>query len=343
MKDVKKYSYRDISIICENLCTLYNNGLQITRSIELLEDFPLRKDYKLSIKKIAYEIKKGSSLEQGFSIFKPLYPSFFLGMISIGEKTGKLSDVFREMSIYYKRKDTMKKEIINASIYPMFLIGAMIFMSIFFILFIIPQLEDVYLSVGSELPYLTKVLLNTSKWVNNSPIIAFSFIAIWGVLVPIIVIKPYSKRIIEFIRNRINILKEIREYEMILLIKVIISSGINISLALKYCEEENSGNKLYKKLNDRILKGDELSKAINEVINLSKYTIAMIKLGEESGSLDERLEDLTETLSKRCNERFKKIAALLQPTVIILMAFLVVFFLGVFVLPMFDGMYGGIA
>lgn len=343
MKDVKKYSYRDISIICENLCALYNNGLQITRSMELLEDFPLRKDYKLSIKKISYEIKKGSSLEQGFSIFKSLYPSFFLGMISIGEKTGRLSDVFREMSIYYKRKDTMKKEIINASIYPMFLIGAMVFISIFFILFIIPQLEEVYLSVGSELPYLTKVLLNTSKWVNNSPIIAFSFIAIWGVLVPIIVIKPYFKRIIEFIINRINILKEIREYEIILLIKVIISSGINISLALKYCEEENSRNKLYKELNDRILKGDELSKAINEVIDLSKYTIAIIKLGEESGSLDERLEDLTETLSKRCNERFKKIASLLQPTVIILMAFLVVFFLGVFVLPMFDGMYGGIA
>lgn len=343
MKDVKKYSYRDISIICENLCTLYNNGLQITRSIELLEDFPLRKDYKLSIKKISYEIKKGSSLEQGFATFKSLYPSFFLGMISIGEKTGRLSDVFREMSIYYKRKDTMKKEIINASIYPIFLIGAMVFISVFFILFIIPQLEEVYLSVGSELPYLTKVLLNTSKWVNNSPIIAFSFIAIWGVLVPIIVIKPSFKRIIEFIINRINILKEIREYEIILLIKVIISSGINISLALKYCEEENSRNKLYKELNDRILKGDELSKAINEVIDLSKYTIAIIKLGEESGSLDERLEDLTETLSKRCNERFKKIASLLQPTVIILMAFLVVFFLGIFVLPMFDGMYGGIA
>lgn len=343
MKDVKKYSYRDISIICENLCTLYNNGIQITRSIELLEDFPLRKDYKLSIKKISYEIKKGSSLEQGFATFKSLYPSFLLGMISIGEKTGRLSDVFREMSIYYKRKDTMKKEIINASIYPMFLIGAMVFISIFFILFIIPQLEEVYLSVGSELPYLTKVLLNTSKWVNNSPIIAFSFIAIWGVLVPIIVIKPYFKRIIEFIINRINILKEIREYEIILLIKVIISSGINISLALKYCEAENSRNKLYKELNDRILKGDELSKAINEVIDLSKYTIAIIKLGEESGSLDERLEDLTETLSKRCNERFKKIASLLQPTVIILMAFLVVFFLGVFLLPMFDGMYGGIA
>ncbi|MGG7077683.1 type II secretion system F family protein [Clostridium sardiniense] len=343
MKDVKKYSYRDISIICENLGALYNNGLQITRSIELLEDFPLRKDYKLSIKKISYEIKKGSSLEQGFATFKSLYPSFLLGMISIGEKTGRLSDVFREMSIYYKRKDAMKKEIINASIYPMFLIGAMVFISIFFILFIIPQLEEVYLSVGSELPYLTKVLLNTSKWVNNSPIIAFSFIAIWGVLVPIIVIKPYFKRIIEFIINRINILKEIREYEMILLIKVIISSGINISLALKYCEEENGRNKLYKELNDRILKGDELSKAINEVINISKYAIAIIKLGEESGSLDERLEDLTETLSKRCNERFKKIASLLQPTVIILMAFLVVFFLGVFVLPMFDGMYGGIA
>ena len=57
-------------------------------------------------------------------------------------------------------------------------------------------------------------------------------------------------------RKKVNILKEIREYEIILLIKVIVSSGINLSLALKYCEEENSKNELYKKLNEKILKGE---------------------------------------------------------------------------------------
>lgn len=343
MKKIKKYSYKDISVICENLSSLYDDGLQIAKSIELLEEFPLRKDYKVSIKNISDEVKKGSSLSEGFCNFNHLYPPFLTGMISIGEKTGKLNDVFREMSIYYKRKDSIRKEIIGASIYPMFLLGTMLLICNFFIFFLIPQLEEIYLSVGGNLPYITKLLLKFSKWANESPISAVSFIGIWGIIIPIIIIKPYFKNIASLLITKINILKEIREYEVILLIKVIISSGINLSLALKYCEEENSENELYKKLNERILKGDDISNAINEVIEPSKYTIAIIKLGEESGSLDERLESLTETLSKNCNDRFKKITQLFQPTVIILMAFLVIFFLGIFILPMFDGMYGGMA
>ncbi len=343
MKKIKRYSYKDIGIICENLYALYNDGLQITRSIELLEDFPLRKDYKLSIKNISDEVKKGSSLSDGFYKFSLLYPEFLTGMISIGEKTGRLNDVLREMSIYYKRKDSMKKEVISASIYPIFLLGSMLLICTFFIFFLIPQLEEVYLSVGSDLPYLTKVLLEFSKWANKSPISTISFLAVWGILIPIIVVKPYFKKIISIIVSKINILKEVREYETVLLIKVIVSSGINLSLALKYCEQENNKNKLYKDLNERILKGDELSKAIESIINPSKYTIAIIKLGEESGSLDERLENLTETLSKRCSDRFKRMASLFQPTVIVLMAFLVLFFLGIFILPMFDGMYGGMS
>ncbi|MDY6011780.1 type II secretion system F family protein [Clostridium sp.] len=341
MKKIKKYSYKDISIICENLYSLYNDGLQMAKSIELLEEFPLKKDYKLSIKNISDEVKKGSSLSEGFSKFDYLYPQFLAGMISIGEKTGKLNDVFREMSIYYKRKDNIKKEIIGASIYPAFLLGSMLLMCNFFIFFLIPQLEEIYLSLGGNLPYITKLILNFSKWANESKISAFSFIIIWGVIIPIILIKPYFKNITSMLMKKVNILKEIREYEIILLIKVIVSSGINLSLALKYCEEENSKNELYKKLNEKILKGEDISSAISNVIKPSKYTIAIIKLGEESGSLDERLESLTETLSKNCNDRFKKITALFQPTVIILMAFLVVFFLGIFILPMFDGMYGG--
>ena len=194
MKKIKKYSYKDISIICENLYSLYNDGLQMAKSIELLEEFPLKKDYKLSIKNISDEVKKGSSLSEGFSKFDYLYPQFLAGMISIGEKTGKLNDVFREMSIYYKRKDNIKKEIIGASIYPAFLLGSMLLMCNFFIFFLIPQLEEIYLSLGGNLPYITKLILNFSKWANESKISAFSFIIIWGIIIPIILIKPYFKK-----------------------------------------------------------------------------------------------------------------------------------------------------
>lgn len=343
MKIMKKKSYKDISIMCENLYSLYNDGLQITKSIELLNDFPLRKDYKESIKYIGERVRKGETLGESFSKFSNLYPTFLTGMISIGEKTGRLSDVLKEMSIYYKRKDSMKNNIINASIYPIFLIVTMFIMCIFFIIFIIPQLESVYVSLGSNIPNLTKNILNLSLWVNKYPASAISFIVFWFILTPVIFIKLYYNKVTNILLNKVKLLKEIREYEIILLIKVIIVSGTNISIALKYCEEDSFRKNLYRDINERILKGNEISEVIEEVINPSNYTIAMIKLGEESGALDERLENLTNTLNERCNDKFKKIASLLQPISILLIASIVFTFLITFILPIFDGIYGGVS
>ena len=343
MKKMKKSSYKDISIICENLYSLYNDGLQITKSIELLNDFPLRKDYKDSIKDVGEKVRMGKSLGESFSKFNNLYPSFLTGMISIGEKTGRLNDVLKEMSIYYKRKDAMKNSIINASIYPIFLIISMLIMCIFFIIFIIPQFESVYSSLGTNIPKLTKNILNLSIWINKYPFVAISFILFWFILTPIIFFKLYYNKLKNILVNKIKILKEIREYEVILLIKVIVVSGTNISVALKYCEEDNLRKKLYSDINEGILKGNEISEVLEDVINPSNYTIAMIKLGEESGSLDDRLENLTNTLNERCNDKFKKIASMFQPISIVLIACIVFIFLMTFILPIFDGIYGGIS
>ena len=95
MKMIKKHSFNDISIICENLANLYEDGIQITKAIELLNDFPLKKNYKESLKIIRDEIEYGESLGESFSRFKALYPIFLIGMISIGEKTGKLTYILK--------------------------------------------------------------------------------------------------------------------------------------------------------------------------------------------------------------------------------------------------------
>ena len=341
MKMIKKHSFNDISIICENLANLYEDGIQITKAIELLNDFPLKKNYKESLKIIRDEIEYGESLGESFSRFKSLYPIFLIGMISIGEKTGKLTYILKEMSLYYKRKDNMKKEIISASIYPIFLISAMLFITITFFIFIIPSLSDVYSSMGADIPKITKILIKASNYLNENPFIALVYIVLWGILLPIILLKSRMKIITKQILCKFKIINEIKEYEIILLIKVIVSSGTNISLALKYCEED-SNDKVFKELNKEILKGSLLSEVLEEVVSPSKYTIAMIKLGEESGSLDDRLESLTNTLNKRCTEKLKKLVSLIQPSIMIVMSFIVILFISIFVLPIFDGMYGGI-
>lgn len=342
MKFIKKYSYKNLSIICENLSGLYKDGLQITKAVNLLNEFPLRKDYKNSINILNESIIQGKTLSEGFMKSNNLYPKFFIGMIAIGEKTGKLHEVLNELSIYYKRREELEKEFINALVYPIFLVSSMIAISIFMIRFMIPQLDDIYKSIDSSIPYLTQIVIDFSNKVNEAPIIFLISSFIWIVLIPFILLKNNCNKILNLIFIKFKTLKEFRELEIILIIKVIVLSGINISLGLKYCEDDMLNKKIYKDINENILKGLELSEALKISINLSEYSLAMIRLGEESGSLDEKLDCLSLKLHKKSNENLKKFTAIFQPLMIIIMSIGIFIFIGIFILPIFQGVYGGI-
>lgn len=338
----KKYSYKNLSIICENLSNLYKDGLQISKAISLLNEFPLRNDYKNSIKVLVNSIMQGESLSEGFMKNNNLYPKFFVGMISIGEKTGRLQEVLNELSIYYKRKDELLKDIINFLIYPMFLLSSMIFILIFVMKFMIPQLEDIYKSIGNSIPYIAQVLIDFSYKINESPIIFILSLFIWVILIPCILFKNNFNKIINLIFKKNKIFKEFRELEVILVIKIIVLSGVNISLGLKYCEDDILNKEIYKDINKNILSGLELSESLKKTINLSEYSLAMIRLGEESGSLDNNLDNLYSRLYKKNNDKLKKITAMFQPIIIVIMSILILAFIGIFILPIFQSVYGGI-
>ncbi|NRU52362.1 type II secretion system F family protein [Clostridium beijerinckii] len=87
-------------------------------------------------------------MSQGFSEFKDLYPEFFIGIISIGENTGKLYEVLKGLSVYYDKSLFIKKEIKNACIYPMFIFISMILLSIFLVNEVIPNFFEIYKSMN---------------------------------------------------------------------------------------------------------------------------------------------------------------------------------------------------
>ena len=150
-----KISYGDLTIIAENLGSLYEDGIAIGDGLELLNELPLSKNYKNSITYIRNDILLGKSLSEAFSKFDELYPGLFIGILKVGENSGQLGRTFNKLEMFYSKLGNIKKEIKNALIYPSFLIGTLILLGVFLAFVLIPSFYESYKNAGSEALFLT--------------------------------------------------------------------------------------------------------------------------------------------------------------------------------------------
>ena len=331
-------------LIASNLAQIYKDGIPITTALELVADTLPNKTYKKSLLKVLVLIKQGKSLSDGFAQFKDLYPEFFIGIISIGENTGKLYEVLKGLNIYYEKSIFIKKEIKNASAYPIFIFVSMIILIIFLINKVIPSFCEIYNSMNIELPANCKFLYDINSALKNNPLLTAITIISWG-LISIIIIKCFFKQINIEKFTKINIVKSFFEYIMVLLFSIITSTGINISQALGYCENSMSYPYLRKKIkeiNNSILKGRTLTEALDKSGLFSKYTLAIIKIREESGTIEEGFKELSNNLEYKLFEQIKKYLRFISPIFVVIMAVFIVLFLLGFVIPLFDNLKSGI-
>lgn len=338
-----KVNEEQLSLIASNLAQLYKDGIPITTALELVSDILPNKTYKNSLLKILGLIQQGKSLSEGFTQFKDLYPEFFIGIISIGENTGKLYEVLKGLNIYYSKSLFIKKEIKNASAYPLFVFISIIILIIFLINKTIPNFCEIYKSMDIELPTNCKILYNINSTLKDNPLLTVITLSSWA-LISIILFKCFFKKINIERFTKINIVKYFFEYIMVLLFSIITSTGINISQALEYCE--NSMNFSYlrnkiKEINISILKGRTLTEALERTGLFSKYTLALIKIREESGTIEEGFKELSSNLEDKLFEQIKKYLRLISPIFMFIMAIFISTFLLEFVVPLFDNLKSG--
>lgn len=345
MKTLNKGKARDkdLSLIAINIAKLYEEDINFLKIIDLLDELPLRKDYKESVKMISQIIKRGGSLEEGFSIDNKLFPGFFVSMISMGESTGKISKVFNSLGIFYEKMELIKKKLINTLTYPAILIVALIVLFMFVIFFFIPNMTNVYEEMGNGMPKIYNSISKFTEFTIEYPFITSIFVVFWGVLLPYILFKNYFKKYIRILCGKIPIYKLFNEYLVISIMSVIVNSGINISAGINQCCNCNLLNSIAKEkliiMNESIMRGKSIRDSMDKSKLFSKYTLAHIKLGEESGTIDERLSVLQEELFLRLGINMDNLLKLIEPISIITMAAIVIVFLFVFILPLFNNIF----
>lgn len=338
----KIVDYKNLALLSGNMSRLLESGVNLIKIFEILIELPIKNQYKVSLVEIKELVKEGKSLEEGFSKHRDIYPTQFIGMISIGEKNGKLSKTLKSLELYYDKLSYIKTSIINSISYPIILLIAVSILIIFLIFFFIPNLNEFYNGLDIEKPRIISITKNLVDFIKGKPIIFFMYFFIWGILIPISIFKNFKMKKFFALFEKIKLVRDYNELIFIYTLNVIVESGGNLSIGLQYSEESfrnTSIGERFSRLNENILKGFSLYESFNKDDVYTNYTLAIIKISEEGGSIEEGLNNLSRYLETNYLNRINKILNLLQPSLVILMGFLVTMFIMVFILPIVNSIF----
>ena len=338
----QKIKSKELKVLCKQMSILLKSGCEITRILNILQEESSKK-LKKALEQVSMNIQNGNSITDSFEKTN-LFSNFFINMLHAGERSGSIDSIMDDLATYYDSEEILKSKIISISIYPIILIIMSIISGFFILIFIIPNFEMIFLANGIEPPLLTKVLISLSKFIRDKYIYILFVSSIYTLLMYYLS-KHNSK--IKYINDSLKIKIPFTKNIMILLIttrfcralNILIESGIQIIDAIDISSKVIDNEIVYKKLSisrEYISRGNSISYSISKSEIFSNTFISMIKIGEESGRLDDTLKVTNDFYSEELNIKIDKAMKLAEPMITVIIGVVIGLFIIAMVMPMFD-------
>ncbi|MDO5088908.1 MAG: type II secretion system F family protein [Leptotrichiaceae bacterium] len=260
----KKYRVKDRYLLSFTKSMYY----LIKGKVELLDSLNLvsvnyNGEFKEKIIQAKKLIEKGRPLNKAFE--KIVSDKEFLGLIKIGEQTGNLETVFKNLYEKYRFREKIRKDIRGLSIYPVTVIITAIIIVTVLLKFVVPKFALVYSDMGQQLPFITKIVVKFSEFFNKySLIMTILLISLIWITIHI---KNHNKRKLEKILLSIpisgKIYKDIKVLNFTGNMYFLTSAGIPFLKSLKMCRNSDSSflNSEIRKIVTRIEKGENIRKS----------------------------------------------------------------------------------
>ncbi|WP_076412156.1 type II secretion system F family protein [Shewanella sp. UCD-KL12] len=338
-----KVSLAELQIFTRQMYSLTRSGIPILRAIAGLSETTHSQRMRDALNDISEQLTSGRPLSSAMNHHPDVFDALFVSMVHVGENTGKLEDAFMQLSGYIEREQETRRRIKAAMRYPIFVLIAIAIAMVILNIMVIPKFADMFSRFGADLPWATKLLINTSSiFVNYWPVmlvgLAATFIGIrywhstekgekqwdkWKLHIPAV------GSIIE----RSTLSRYCRSFSMML------SAGVPMTQALSLVADAVDNAYMH----DRIVamrrgieSGDSMLRVSNQSQLFTPLVLQMVAVGEETGQIDQLLNDAADFYEGEVDYDLKNLTAKLEPILIGFVAVIVLILaLGIY-LPMWD-------
>jgi len=339
----KKVTSMDVQLFCRQMFTLLKSGVPIMKGLAGLQESAVSKSFGKVIKDLRESLDAGRELSAAMRRHPDIFSQFFLSMIRVGEMTGRLEEVFNRLFDHLEFERDMKERVKTALRYPTFVVLAMTAAMVVITIFVIPAFKKVFEGLHTELPLMTRILLGTS---------AFA-VKYWPLLLGVALIAFFAftswkkTKSGEYTWDRIKLKipvagKIIHKATMARFARSFAlssRSGVPIVQALTVVSQTVDNAYLsarVEQMRDGVERGESILRTATTANVFTPIVLQMIAVGEESGSLDELMDEIAQMYEREVDYELKTLSAQIEPILIsFLGAMVLVLALGIF-MPMWD-------
>jgi len=320
-----KLSQKDIALLTGELATLLESGLPLDKSLLVLMDLT-EDNERLSkiIARVLEKVKGGASLADSLEQQSGIFTKFYLNMIRAGEAGGGLDEVLKRLSDYLERSQELKDTVSTALIYPAILL-VMSLASLFVMLtFVVPQFTEMFESAGKALPVSTQIVVGLANWLQSYWWVLLGGIVFMSSYMKFQLADPIKKKVWDgrFLKLPLagNIITNKETANISRTLGTLLGNGVSILAAMVIVRETVDNLVMAAAIADaeeQLKQGKHLSDALLEKRIFPKMAMQMIKMGEETGRLEEMLLRVATIYDKQLRVAIQRMLAFLEPVLII--------------------------
>lgn len=339
----RKVNMKDIAVFCRQFYTMLNAGVPILECLAILKEQVLNVKLRQAVSDIEEDVKRGGVLSEAMKRHDKVFPQLFINLVASGEASGKLEEIMLRLSNYYEKENKIANKVKNALIYPAVLSFVSIGAVVFILTYVMPTFIEIFKSSGTVLPWNTRLLLWLSETIQDQWIAILLGIIIIGLVLQYYFKTESGKLVSGKLKLKLPVLKTLNEKIIVSQFTRTLSTLMSSGLPLIECLNIVTGvlrNKIaenaLKEITEKVSRGEELYSSIRATGIFPGMLYSMVKIGEETGSLDDILNKTADFYDDELESQIQTSVSLIEPLLIVIMGITIGFIVISIMLPMFD-------
>jgi general secretion pathway protein F len=325
----------------QQLATLLGAGQPLERALGTL----LRQNHdpkRLALlERVREQVKAGKPLSQALEEEHGQFSSLYISMVRAGEAGGSLENTLRQLGEYLERSQKLRGEVVNALIYPIFLVVGVLGSLALLLAYVVPQFVPIFRDLGVPIPLITQAILGLGEFLSAYGLLLLGAIvaSIWSVAV----LRRDPQRRQRHDRRVLSLkvigplLQRIEAARLARTLGTLLSNGVALLQAMNIVRQVCGNHALraqVEQATDQVKGGGTLAQAFGEQPLLPELALQMIEVGEQAGNLDSMLLKVADVFDVEAKRGIDRMLAALVPSLTVVMAVMVAVIMLAIMLPL---------
>ena len=320
----------ELALFFQQLTRLLKASLPLDRALEILTSLVETKKSRELVQRLLDRVRDGSSLAEAMTAEEGAFPTLCISMVRAGEEGGALHPVLSRLAEFLVRSDAIRQKVTSAMIYPAILSVVAIGSVVLILTLVLPQFEQMFADAGDKLPTMTWLVMEISKFLREFWWTILLAIAIGAALLQALGRQPGFLAFRDRMALKVPLLGSlVTKFEVARFARsfgVLLANGVPAARAMALAGA-TVGSRVYidaiEALAERFKEGAGLARSLEETDCFPNLAIQLIQIGEETGRLDEMLQELASIYEQEVERTLERLLAMLVPGITVIMGVIV--------------------